>query len=382
MKSDQRSQRVLFIAPVPPPMHGQSLASKVFLDSIRGANRVTLVNTAGKRRSGFVSSLFRAISLIGLQARIAVSAWRADVIYLTNSETLGGNLKDFVTYALCFPWLGRMTIHLHGGAGMRELMKGRHRWLPGLNRFFTKRMRGVIVLGDSLRTIYSEFIPSDRLHVVPNFSLDEVFSTNEAIREKFSKPGPIRVVFLSNLIPSKGYAEVIQSVCTLNSCGAPQVVLSLAGGLPQGLTAAALAESWEGRPGVEYVGTVYGAEKVQFLQTAHIFILPTYYPYEGQPISILEAYAAGCVVITTDHSGIFDVFQPGLNGFEVQKRSAASIEGVLRAIVRDPSALEAMALRNHEAACRMYRVQTYCERLAAAVGLQTSYACQDEPRQR
>jgi glycosyltransferase involved in cell wall biosynthesis len=53
---------------------------------------------------------------------------------------------------------------------------------------------------------------------------------------------------------------------------------------------------------------VDGPGKKNLFSEAHIFCLPTYYPYEGQPIAILEAFASGCVVITTNHSGISDFF--------------------------------------------------------------------------
>ena len=39
----------------------------------------------------------------------------------------------------------------------------------------------------------------------------------------------------------------------------------------------------------EYHGVVRGAHKIEFLRRAHVFVLPTWYPWEGQPMSIIEA---------------------------------------------------------------------------------------------
>ena len=69
-----------------------------------------------------------------------------------------------------------------------------------------------------------------------------------------------------------------------------------------------------------------GTQKKDLYSNAHIFCLPTYYPWEGQPFCILEAYAAGCVVITTNHSGISQVFKDGINGIEVEKKSTTITE--------------------------------------------------------
>ena len=80
---------------------------------------------------------------------------------------------------------------------------------------------------------------------------------------------------------------------------------------------------------------------------------------EGQPISILEAYAAGCVVITTDRGGIRDVFQDGINGFQIE---AHSVESVKRGFVRclsDHCDLMTIAMANCEEARLKYRTSRY-----------------------
>ena len=45
--------------------------------------------------------------------------------------------------------------------------------------------------------------------------------------------------------------------------------------------------------------------------------MPTRYPNEGQPISILEAMGNGMFIITTDHAGIPDIVKDGVNGIVI-----------------------------------------------------------------
>lgn len=45
--------------------------------------------------------------------------------------------------------------------------------------------------------------------------------------------------------------------------------------------------------------------------------MPTRYPNEGQPISILEAMGNGMFIITTDHAGIPDIVEDGVNGIVI-----------------------------------------------------------------
>ena len=58
---------------------------------------------------------------------------------------------------------------------------------------------------------------------------------------------------------------------------------------------------------VTYHGIVGGEKKKNLLKECYIFALPTRYPNEGQPISILEAMGNGMFIITTDHAGIPDI---------------------------------------------------------------------------
>jgi len=61
----------------------------------------------------------------------------------------------------------------------------------------------------------------------------------------------------------------------------------------------------------------------------YIFCLPTYYPNEGQPISILEAMANGCAIVTTDHGGIKDVVTKE-NGIFVGKSNPCDLKNALQ----------------------------------------------------
>jgi glycosyltransferase involved in cell wall biosynthesis len=75
---------------------------------------------------------------------------------------------------------------------------------------------------------------------------------------------------------------------------------------------------------------------------------------EGQPISILEAYAAGCAVIATGQPGIRDVFEGGTNGFEVDG-TPADIGLALARAAGGTAALLEIALTNRRTADASHR---------------------------
>ncbi|MGD9905094.1 MAG: glycosyltransferase family 4 protein [Vicinamibacterales bacterium] len=349
---------MLFIGPLPEPVTGQSLACRVLLDGLPAGYRVELVDMAKREFTQGVSSLSRVAQV----ARILWRVWRrrrhADVVYLNVSESVAGSAKDLVIYALCFGKLGRTAIHLHGGAGMREIM--RHRGpLRTLNAFFLKRLGAAIVLGESQREIYRGVVPEDRIHVVPNFAEDSLFTTTAGVDAKFDRTTPLRVLFLSNLLPGKGYEELADAYLGLDESVKASIRLDLAGAFEaEGARADFLAKV-AGDRRIQYHGTVAGDRKRELFWQAHVFCLPTYYAYEGQPISILEAYASGCAVITTAHSGIPDVFRDGVNGLQVAARSVDALRAALTAAVSAPDALRQMAMTNHTTALDVYRTATF-----------------------
>ena len=88
-----------------------------------------------------------------------------------------------------------MIIHLHGGAGMRDIMQGKNRILSWLNNYFVKKLGAIIVLDNSDTDIYSNVKDQSKIHIVPNFAQDYLFTTAELIQRKFANTKPIKNFF-------------------------------------------------------------------------------------------------------------------------------------------------------------------------------------------
>lgn len=358
--------RLLFIGPLPEPTTGQSLACKVLLDALHDDYSVTVVDLRKETFRQGANSLTRIGEIVRAIARVRRAQADADLIYLTISESVAGNVKDLAFYAMCWRRLDRLVVHLHGGAGMRELLAGKVAGLAALNRFFLRRLAGVIVLGERMTGMYQSFVPAERIALVANFAPAALFLDDDDIRAQFAATGPLRVLFLSNLLPGKGYAELLEAVRRLDPEERERVHIDFAGGFEDEQSRHQFEAAIADQPQIRYHGVVGGDRKRDLLTRAHLFCLPTYYPYEGQPISILEAYAAGTAVLTTDHAGIFDVFTPGENGLAVAPRSPEAILDALRAALRDRAGLQRMALSNAATARAHYREHHYIDRMKAA----------------
>jgi len=358
--------KILAIGPLPSPITGQALAFEAFVDELKTKHEVDVINLSKIASDSFPGRLVRVWQTLCYVWQAWWLSRRADTVYFTISESVLGNLKDLGIYLACFSKLGRMTVHLNGGAGMRELLAPSRTIFRSMNRFFLRRVHRVIVLGPSLVDIFDGMLSPDRIVSVPNFAADELFVPGSAISEKFSKVAPLRLLFLSNLLWGKGYVELLAAYATLSAEVGAAIQLDIAGAFESDGQGQTFLATIARLPGVRYHGIVTGSERQALFRDAHIFCLPTYYPTEGQPLSILEAYASGCVVLTTRHSGIVDVFSAERNGYEVEKKSDTSILQALKRALGEPSSLHRMAQANRQAA-EAYRVDVFNRRMTDIV---------------
>lgn len=361
--------KILFIAPLPPPLNGQALASQVFLSEIQNKNDLTIINTA-EQPSKYFALLTRLFEVFMMLLKIRKGVRKAELIYLTISESRLGNIKDIITYLICYKKLDRMFVHLHGGAGMIKIMRGKSAtFLKRINIFFLKRLRGAIILGQSHATIFKDAVAANRIYVVPNFAEDYLFSSKGVIERKYNNLNMVKILYMSNMIFSKGYMDLLDAYLSLDDASKSKISIDFAGAFFNNRLKKEFLHKVNGIRNVYYHGVVKGTEKQKLFEDSHIFCLPTYFPYEGQPISILEAYAAGCAVITTNHSGIRDIFTDKVNGYQVEKESVESIRSVLKDIIKSPDVLLSIGHSNNHLAQGKYRVSIYNKSLKRIMGI-------------
>jgi glycosyltransferase involved in cell wall biosynthesis len=359
--------KILFIAPFPPPLGGNSLAVKVFFDGLVKIHHIDVIDTNKDSFKSGVNSFKRIIQVLLIIRKVWHKKNDADSIYLSISESFAGNIRDLFIYVICFKRLKKMIIHLLGGAGMKKMMEKRGGHYK-INRFFISRLGGIVVEGLTQAGIFSNAISREKIHIVPNFAEEFLFVSEKEIKDRFANICPLKILFLSNLIFGKGYNELVDAYLGLKDELKEKIKIVFVGGFESDKHKNEFIKKIDGHKGLIYHGLfVYGNEKKTLYSNSHIFCLPTYFPYEGQPISILEAYATGCVVITTNHSGIRDIFCDGVNGYEVQKRSAKSIKLILEQIIEKKERLLPMAISNREIAYEKYRTSIYVASLKRIV---------------
>ena len=94
-----------------------------------------------------------------------------------------------------------------------------------------------------------------------------------------------------------------------------------------------------------YHGPVSGIKKVDLLRSSSIFILPTYYPTEAYPISILEAMATGNAIVTTKHNYLEKIISEE-HGGTIQKKDSNQIINLIKLLFINQQKLQLIQKNN------------------------------------
>ncbi len=209
----------------------------------------------------------------------------------------------------------RRIVSLHGSVFMG--------WKPGDKMAvellkILRQTHVVTVLGPKQRRHLIDLgMPADRVEILCNTTALDALTRDE-VRLKFQthdQGQPVRVLFLSNLIVSKGYMVFLNALRKLSERhDLPPVSAVLCGPLKLSEFSTNYGSAQEardeieqsisgtqenGRVKVEWIEGARGDAKLALYRQAHLFVFPSLYPVEAQPLVLLEAMASGCAVITS-----------------------------------------------------------------------------------
>jgi glycosyltransferase involved in cell wall biosynthesis len=331
------------------------------LDGLKDRHRVVVVDLSVDSQHDGSISFRRVRAVLNVLRKVRAARNGVDVAYLTIAESIAGNLKDLLIFWLLRGKASRIVLHLHGGS-FRVAVLERSQLLRKWNEAFLSQVDKIVVTGHSHKEIFRDIVAPQRLAVVPNFALPQLFTTPDDIRRKFAVVERVRVLYVSGMDPRKGYVRLLDAYLALPPEIRARLRLDFAGRFDDLKEQEAFEARIAASEDISYHGVVDGERKRQLFAEAHVFCLPTGY-LEGQPLTILEAYASGCVVLTTPQPGILDVFVPGVNGQLISPEDSALLKENLTAVAEHPERSLTVALGNFDEAEKNYRASTFRERM-------------------
>lgn len=345
-------KKIFLIGQFPPPIHGLSKALDVIVKSDYLKDKFSIEYIDIKNNKKFLNHVSR------------IKKSQADLYYFTISHSIFGNIRDIIILKKLLNNNKKVVLHYHGGY-YKNLYKKMIPVQKFVNKRFISRIDCMIVLSEGLKDLFVDVIDRNKIKVCENFIEESSLISNDEFNKKISEINnreKIGVLYLSNFIKSKGYLDVLEAAKGLKN---EKVIFHFAGHFFNKQDENEFRQyihRFNLRNIVKYHGVVSGNNKKQLLREADIFVLPTYYPYEGQPISIIEAMGNGLAVITTSHAGIPDIVSEE-NGVIVNPKAPDEIRNAVQYLVKDRDLLKRIAETNRAYTLRKFKEIDYIKRL-------------------
>ncbi len=221
---------------------------------------------------------------------------------------------------------------------------------------FTYRVVGVSEHTTNNLMRYEKISPH-RLVTIPNGIDEEKFSVRIDVRKKreevgIRSHGPVIGVGV-RLTEQKGLTYLVRAMpSVLKDIPDAELVIAgegpLAGPLQKEAASLGIGES------VHFIGP--RLDIPELLQMFDLYVLPSL--WEGLPMVLLEAMAAGCPVIATNVGGNSTVITHGYNGSLIEPRNPGLLAAEIVKIASQPTVREAYRHRSREIIHRQYSIDT------------------------
>ncbi len=216
---------VFVLGRFPPPLDGQSMATQRVAELLAPSHTVHCLNTEPPAGDYVVAEtrlrLDRVWHYLKLRASVREAlraAPSAPVLWPSISPHPLGHWRDVLTVAPAFQ-PGQSVWAVVHRATLHTLFESPTTALTA--RRLVNRLQGLVFLTESLAERCAPWIPAEKRRVIPN-TLDEAVCCDaaEVAAKQRRAPGrPLRLLFLSNMMPEKGYLDVLHAVRLLHARG-------------------------------------------------------------------------------------------------------------------------------------------------------------------
>jgi len=316
---------------MPPPVHGAAVMGQRAAEAamVHALFEVCVIpirvnKELGAQQRFSFGKLFSSLRLI-VQVFRAVVAWRPAAMYFTANLTGFAFWRDLIAVLLCRLAGVRRILHFHM-KGMRAGYERSRLMRAGYRMMFHDA--DVVHLSQRLYSDVEPVVSPRRFHVVANgVHVASAPVANEAAADEIQT-----VLFLSNLYESKGPLDLLEASTRLAARGvAHKLIYAGAGAEAHVVQRLCKADGH-----VKWVGPVRGEAKAALLRSADVFVFPTYYRFECQPLAVIEAMAYGKAIIASDEAAIPDLIHDGQSGLLVRARAIDELVNAMSLLLLHP----------------------------------------------
>lgn len=331
--------QIFVLGRFPPPLDGGTLATRrlaELLDPIHTIHRINTEPPGGTHLAAevrFRPDRVRHYAGLARPIRAALqTAPSAPVLWTSISPVLLGHWRDMLTI---YPALAPEQA-VYGVSHRATFHEAFHSPLTRPTaRLLVRRLAGFVFLTEQFAERCTPWIPDAKRFVIPNTIDDALLCGEDEIARKVDRPDQraLQLLFLSNMMPEKGYRDVLKMLPILRAHGVA-FHAHFAGRWVTEVDRTnfdAFIAAHRLQANVTHYGGLSDREQIRRLHLqADAFLLPSYHPTEAQPLSIIEALSAGTPVVTTMHGGMPDMIRPNRDGLFVPPRDPEALAEAVR----------------------------------------------------
>jgi glycosyltransferase involved in cell wall biosynthesis len=270
----------------------------------------------------------------------------------------------------------RITVSLHGSLFMGWSDRS---WNVRLFRGLLQLAGTVTVLGERQRArLLALGLDEHQVIVVVNSCGLAPISGEELTNKQaglLDRSRPVRLLHLSSLIATKGFPEYLEALRFLARQPGPPIEAVLCGRLTASefqdrFNDESSATAWiegelvainrSGRVSARWVRGAVGTEKEALFRACDVFVLPTRYAVEAQPIVLLEAMASGCAIVTTAVGEIPTILEKSC-ALLLGEVAAPELGAILARLTANPRTMTQLATAAHQRYVKRYQLSQHLD---------------------
>lgn len=312
----EKKIKVALVAPSTRQIGGQSVQADSLRKAFAGDERIEFDFIANNPRAvGQSVKFLRTVTTsLKFSAALVRRIRRADVVHIFSSGTTGYIISTLPALAAAKLYGKKTVLHYHTGEAETHLKNWRITGAPTMKRFDK-----IVVPSGFLADVFARF----------DLETTTIYNFVETDKFRFRERKHLRPVFLSNRNFEAHYrvGDVLRAFSAIQKKFAEaRLIVAGAGGEEARLKKLAVSLRLQN---VEFAGRVAPERMPEFYDRADIYLNSSI--VDNMPLSIVEAFACGLPVITTDAGGIPYILENEKTGLTVK---AGDYEALGAAAVR------------------------------------------------
>ncbi|MEE2729670.1 MAG: glycosyltransferase [Pseudomonadota bacterium] len=339
-KNDQHDRNILALLRMAPPITGETIGNEAILDLLKemyGENSISLIRFNRRRHKTRASGtldvydLTHTIVFVLPRTLATLILKRFTHFYFVPSSNRLGLTVDILILIIARLTGVKPIAHSRSGAFTRSFEENN---ITKIEETFLKLVHKVIFLSYEL-SLPAKRIDEEKCSVIFN-TIDEAVMPHAPVQRDSNK---ISVLFAGNFYESKGYIDLLDSLELISQEHKDRFSFTFCGLWPMSeldkqQNFLVEVERLKTNYDIRYLGPITDRAQLSKIYSQSDFLcLPTYYPVEAQPRSIIEAMSHGLGIITTAHASIPEM----LNGANFVKwvkakspeQIASAVESIL-----------------------------------------------------